>query len=97
MALENKLGITESADLAREEEKISKKKAIELFESGYLDSLEPGTYLSRFIGRPRASNSGRSLPERRPIGRIGALHRKRAVCEAPLCPIGSDTARLAFF
>lgn len=46
MALENKLGITESADLAREEEKISKKKAIELFESGYLDSLEPGTYLS---------------------------------------------------
>lgn len=46
MALENKLGITESADLAREEEKISKKKAIELFESGYLDLLEPGTYLS---------------------------------------------------
>lgn len=46
MALENKLGITESADLAREEEKISKKKAIELFESGYLGSLEPGTYLS---------------------------------------------------
>lgn len=46
MALENELGITESADLAREEEKISKKKAIELFESGYLDSLEPGTYLS---------------------------------------------------
>ena len=46
MALENKLGITESADLAREEEKISKKKAIELFESGYLNSLEPGTYLS---------------------------------------------------
>ena len=46
MALENKLGITESADLAREEERISKKKAIELFESGYLDSLEPGTYMS---------------------------------------------------
>ena len=46
MALENTLGITESADLAREEERISKKKAIELFESGYLDSLEPGTYMS---------------------------------------------------
>lgn len=44
MALENKLGITESAELAREEEKISKKKAIELFESGCLDSLEAGTY-----------------------------------------------------
>lgn len=46
MAFENKLGITESADLAREEERISKKKAIELFESGYLDTLEPGTYMS---------------------------------------------------
>ena len=44
MALENKPGITESAELAREEEKISKKKAVELFESGYLDSLEAGTY-----------------------------------------------------
>ena len=34
MALENKLGITNSAELAREEERISKKKAVELFESG---------------------------------------------------------------
>lgn len=40
MALENKLGITNSAELAREEEKISKKKALWLFESGTLDSLE---------------------------------------------------------
>ena len=30
MALENKLGITNSAELAREEERISKKKAVEL-------------------------------------------------------------------
>ena len=37
MALENKLGITNSAELAREEERISKKKAVELFESGALD------------------------------------------------------------
>ena len=37
MALENKLGMTNSADLAREEERISKKKALELFESGLLD------------------------------------------------------------
>ena len=32
--LENKLGLTSSADLAREEERISKKKAVELFEKG---------------------------------------------------------------
>ncbi len=44
MALENKLGITESAELAREEERISKKKAIELYDSGYLDTLNPGTF-----------------------------------------------------
>ena len=43
MALENRLGITDSAELAREEERISKKKAIELFESGYMDTLQPGT------------------------------------------------------
>ena len=44
MVLENKLGITNSADLAREEEKISKRKAIELFESGLLDTLEVGKF-----------------------------------------------------
>lgn len=44
MALENKLGIESSAELAREEEKISKKKAIEMFESGYLDTLRSGTF-----------------------------------------------------
>lgn len=44
MALENKLGLTNSADLAREEERISKKKAIELFENGILDQLEAGTF-----------------------------------------------------
>lgn len=44
MVLENKLGITESAELARMEEKISKKKALRLFESGLLDKLEPGTF-----------------------------------------------------
>ena len=46
MALENKLGICDSAQLAREEERISKKKAIELFESGMLDKLEAGTFSS---------------------------------------------------
>ena len=44
MVLENKLGITDSSELAREEEKISKKKALELFESGFLNNLEAGTF-----------------------------------------------------
>lgn len=44
MALENKLEITDSAELARVEEKTSKRKALALFESGYLDKLEAGTY-----------------------------------------------------
>lgn len=44
MTLENKLGITDSAELAREEEKISKKKAVWLFESGTLDALPVGTF-----------------------------------------------------
>ncbi len=44
MALENKLNITDSAELARMEEKISKKKAIELFEKGLLDDLETGKF-----------------------------------------------------
>ena len=43
MILENKLGITDSLELARQEEKISKKKAVELFESGRLDSMQAGT------------------------------------------------------
>ena len=46
MALENKLGITESAQLAREEERISKKKAAELFENGMLDTLAAGSFAS---------------------------------------------------
>lgn len=46
MVLENKLGITNSADLAREEERISKIKAMELFESGIFDSLEAGKFSS---------------------------------------------------
>lgn len=41
---ENRLGITEPAELAREEERISKKKALLLFESGLLDTMEAGTF-----------------------------------------------------
>ena len=44
MALENKLNITDSASLAREEERISKLRAIELFETDFLSSLKPGTF-----------------------------------------------------
>lgn len=42
--LENKLGLTSSADLAREEERISKKKAVELFEKGILEPLPAGRF-----------------------------------------------------
>ena len=44
MALENKLGIKSSAELAREEERISKKKAVVLFENGMLEKLEAGKF-----------------------------------------------------
>lgn len=42
--LENKLGLTSSAELAREEERISKKKAAMLFENHILDNLESGKF-----------------------------------------------------
>lgn len=44
MALHNKLGITDSSELAREEEKISKIKALELFEKGLLDTFPVGSF-----------------------------------------------------
>ena len=44
--LDNKLGITDSTELARTEEKISKQKAMEMFENGFLEKLEPGAYES---------------------------------------------------
>lgn len=44
MVLENKLNIIDSTELARMEEKISKKKAAELFENGYLDNYKAGTF-----------------------------------------------------
>ena len=49
MVLSNKLGIIDSAELARQEEKISKKKALWLFESGMLDNLSVGTFESLSI------------------------------------------------
>lgn len=44
MTLENKLGLTNFAELAREEEKLSKKKALALFENRILNQLEAGTF-----------------------------------------------------
>ena len=44
MILENKLNITDQAELARAEEKISTARAKKMFETGYLDTLEPGTF-----------------------------------------------------
>ncbi len=67
--LENKLNITDSAELAREEERISKIKALKMFESGFLDTLEAGTvqallqiheylfsYIYEFAGKIRTVN-----------------------------------------
>ena len=44
MTLENKFGLTSSADLAREEELVGKKRAVELFENSVLDSLPAGKF-----------------------------------------------------
>mgnify|MGYP000432672707 CR=1 FL=1 len=44
MILENKLGITDAVELARLEEKISKAQAHKLFSSGFLDTLNAGSF-----------------------------------------------------
>ena len=44
MALQNKLGITDSFELAQVEERLSKARALELFEKGLLDTFEVGTF-----------------------------------------------------
>ena len=46
MVLENKLGITESSQLAREEERLSKKKAIQIFQDNLLSDKQAGTFLT---------------------------------------------------
>ena len=43
MTIDNKLGITDSFKLANEEERISKKKAIDLFQTDYLNELKSGS------------------------------------------------------
>lgn len=44
ISVKNKLNITDSTELAKMEEKISKKNAVELFENGYLDNYEAGSF-----------------------------------------------------
>ena len=44
MILDNKLGITNQIELARAEEKISKQKAKQLFDSGDINKVEIGTF-----------------------------------------------------
>lgn len=44
MPLSNQLGITDSAELARTEERLSKRRALELFDLGLLDGFEVGTF-----------------------------------------------------
>ena len=44
MAIENKLGITDAVEFAREEERLTKKRAVEFFDNGMLDKLEPGSF-----------------------------------------------------
>lgn len=52
MTLENRLGIEDDIELAREEERLTKKRALELFEDGLLDTFEVGTFvgLSKIYG-----------------------------------------------
>ena len=73
MVLENKLGITDSLELAKAEEKLTKIKAIKLFESGELNSFEVGKYkglaqihkylfedVYEFAGKVRTENISKS-------------------------------------
>ena len=71
--LDNKLGIDNEIELAKTEERITKKKAIELFETGKLDSFQVGTYkglsqiheylfdeIYEFAGKIRTENISKS-------------------------------------
>ena len=44
MALQNKLGLTDELELAREEERIGKQKALALYDTGLLDTFPVGTF-----------------------------------------------------
>ena len=44
MTLKNKLGIHNAVELSRQEERLSKQRALELFDEGLLDTFEIGTF-----------------------------------------------------
>lgn len=52
MTLENKLGLTSSVELAHEEERLTKRRALELYDKGLLSIFEVGTFsgLSKIHG-----------------------------------------------
>ena len=69
MALENKLGISNDVELAREEERLSKLRALELYDAGLLGTFEVGIFAGlakihgwlfqdvyEFAGEPRTVN-----------------------------------------
>ena len=69
MTLENKLGIASDVELAREEERLTKLRALELYDTGLLDTFEVGTFAGlakihgylfqdvyEFAGEPRTVN-----------------------------------------
>lgn len=69
MTLENKLGITSDVELAREEERLTKLRALELYDTGLLGTFEVGTFAGlakihgylfqdvyEFAGMPRTVN-----------------------------------------
>ncbi len=73
MTLESKLGITSDVELAREEERLTKLRALELYDTGLLSSLEVGTFagiakihgyllqdIYEFAGEPRTVNTPRA-------------------------------------
>lgn len=87
MALKNKLGIEDSAELAREEEKISKIKAIELYESNIVEEFEIGRFsglakihkflfdeLYDFAGKVRTVNIAKSNFRFVPVMYLDAAH-----------------------
>ncbi len=85
MTLENKLGIKDSAEPARMEEQISKKKAAELFEFGRLDQMEAGSFAALqeihktlfgeiydFVGEVRTVNLSKGNFRFAPVMYLGA-------------------------
>lgn len=85
MALDNKLGITNSAELANQEERLTKIRAAELFEKNLLEEYEIGTYrglqqiheylfqdIYEFAGKTRSENLAKGNFRFAPVMYLGA-------------------------